>query len=78
RCDVEATQKALKQAYWCLCPHANRYIENSLPDVSLLSSMACTLTLGTDSLASNSELSIFREILALQAHFPQIALETLL
>lgn len=78
RSDVEATQKALKQAYWCLCPHANRYIENFLPDVSLLSSMACTLTLGTDSLASNSELSIFREILALQAHFPQIALETLL
>lgn len=78
RSDVEAIQKALKQAYWCLCPNANRYIENSLPDVSLLNSMACTLTLGTDSLASNAGLSILEEILVLQRHFPQIPLETLL
>lgn len=78
RGDVEAAQKALKQAYWCLCPNANLYIENSLPDVSLLSSMDCMLTLGTDSLASNAGLSILQEIMTLQTHFPQIPLEALL
>lgn len=78
RDDVSAAQKALHRPYWCLCPNANLYIENTLPDVGLLASENCTLTLGTDSLASNSGLSILEEIMTLQQSFPRIPQEVFL
>lgn len=78
RNDVEISRKALNHLYWCLCPNANLYIENTLPDAELLHVSGCALTLGTDSLASNAELSILQEIMTLQAHFPNISLEALL
>jgi len=55
--------------YWCLCPNANLYIENRLPDVNLLKQAGLKITLGTDSLASNDQLSIFSEMKTLQTHF---------
>jgi len=76
--DVYAAQKTLSKLYWCLCPNANLYIENTLPDVGLLNAGNCTLTLGTDSLASNSGLSILKEMMTLQAHFPQVPQEAFL
>ncbi|MCF8428968.1 MAG: amidohydrolase family protein, partial [Bacteroidia bacterium] len=60
--DIEIAKNKHQQLFWCLCPNANLYIENSLPNVSLLTDNNCTLTLGTDSLASNSQLSIIDEI----------------
>lgn len=55
--------------YWCLCPNANLYIENTLPDVEMLRSSGLRITLGTDSLASNGGLSIFAEMCTLQENF---------
>lgn len=55
--------------YWCLCPHANLYIENTLPDVNMLRGAAVKITLGTDSLASNERLSILSEMNLLQKRF---------
>lgn len=52
--------------YWCLCPNANLYIENRLPDIQLLKNAGLTITLGTDSLASNHQLSILEEMKTLQ------------
>ncbi|HUQ66474.1 MAG TPA: amidohydrolase family protein [Flavitalea sp.] len=59
----------LPQLYWCLCPNANLYINGYLPDVSLLKNFNCTLVIGTDSLASNTGLSILEELKTLQANF---------
>jgi len=47
---------------YCLCPSANAYIENRLPDVELFRQMNCHLVLGTDSYSSNWQLSIAAEI----------------
>ena len=55
--------------YWCLCPHANLYIENMLPDVDMLRAAGLRITLGTDSLASNDGLSILSEMNLLQKRF---------
>lgn len=55
--------------YWCLCPHANLYIENMLPDVNRLRAAGLRITLGTDSLASNDGLSILSEMNLLQERF---------
>jgi aminodeoxyfutalosine deaminase len=64
--------------YFVLCPLANLYIQNTLPPVNLLRQHGCTIALGTDSLASNHQLSIWAEVQALQAAFPEIPLAELL
>lgn len=76
--DVLLAKQALSKLYWCLCPQANLYIEQSLPDVDLLMQQECCLTLGTDSLASNEALSLMDEINALLDHFPKMTLENCL
>ena len=76
--DIEIAKQTHQQLFWCLCPNANLYIENSLPNVSLLTDNNCTLTLGTDSLASNSQLSIIDEINCLLQHQPTISVDVLL
>jgi cytosine/adenosine deaminase-related metal-dependent hydrolase len=64
--------------FWCLCPNANLYIENKLPPVELLLKHDCRVVLGTDSLASNHQLSIVAEMQTLRKHFPQLGWELLL
>ncbi len=64
--------------YWCLCPNANLYIENTIPDISLLTACTNNIVLGTDSLASNNTLSIWDELCTIQKHAPSITLETML
>lgn len=64
--DIDFSQSAHPNLYWCLCPNANLYIENRLPDVELLRDSGVTITLGTDSLASNHQLSILAEMKTLQ------------
>lgn len=63
--------------YWCLCPGSNRYIENSMPPVEILRRKGAEIVLGTDSLASNSSLSILDEMKILASHFPEVHLTEL-
>lgn len=76
--DIDFVQKYFSQAYWCLCSNANLYIENRLPDINLFRTNNCKITLGTDSLASNYQLSILEEIKTIQKHFPKIPLNELI
>jgi len=64
--------------FFCLCPHANQYITNRLPDVNMFVNNEMNLVLGTDSLASNDQLSIWQEIKLLQQHFPHISITEML
>ena len=64
--------------YWCLCPNANKYISNQLPDVDMFIKSSGSIVLGTDSLASNHQLSILDEIKTIRSAFPGISLETTL
>ena len=64
--------------YFCLCPNANLYISGQLPDVELLHRQGCRIVIGTDSLASNHQLSILEELKTLQRAFPGLSTSTLL
>lgn len=76
--DIDFAERYFKNLFWCLCPNANLYIEKRLPDVELFRKNGCKITLGTDSLASNHQLSIFEEIKTIQQHFPEVPLEELI
>ncbi len=47
---------------WVLCPRSNAYIEGARPPVELLRRKGVRLALGTDSLASNDDLSMVEEM----------------
>jgi aminodeoxyfutalosine deaminase len=64
--------------FFCLCPNANLYITNTLPDINMLIEQQCHIVLGTDSLASNHQLNILEEIKTLYQNFPDLKLETML
>lgn len=74
----QSTSNLQPPTYFCLCPNANLYITNCLPDLDLLISSDVNLVLGTDSLASNHQLSIWQEIITLKKHFPYLSTEALL
>jgi len=75
--DIDFAVRNHNDLYWCLCPRANLYIENTLPDVDLLMGENVKITLGTDSLASNNQLNILAEMRTLQEN-KQINFEALL
>jgi cytosine/adenosine deaminase-related metal-dependent hydrolase len=68
----------LPNLFFCLCPNANLYIGGQLPDVDLIRRSGHPIVIGTDSLASNHQLSILEEIKTLQQALPQIPTATLL
>lgn len=81
RAELEAIRAAgasMPELYWCLCPNANLHISGDLPDISLLHEYGAKMVIGTDSLASNRQLSVLAELQSLHRHFPAIPLTELL
>ncbi len=78
RSDVQAAQAWNANTFWASCPNANLYIENRLPDYSVFIDTEAKVTLGTDSLTSNWQLSIWEEIKTIQKYASYVPLETLL
>lgn len=66
--DVDFARQQHGFLFWCICAHANLYIENNLPDIEMLLNEDIKITLGTDSLASNPQLSILAEMQVIQEH----------
>ena len=63
---------------FCLCPNANLYIEDALPPVDLFLRNNLNVVIGTDSLASNHQLSVLEELKTINKNFPEIETGTLL
>lgn len=60
--DLLFAEALSKKNFWCFCPNANLYIENTLPDATIFLKNQCKIVIGTDSLASNKNLSMIDEI----------------
>ena len=71
--DIYFLKRFDHKIHWCFCPNANLYIENKLPKIELFINQGANLTLGTDSLASNSKLCILNEMRTLQQNFPALS-----
>jgi cytosine/adenosine deaminase-related metal-dependent hydrolase len=76
--DIKAVQATNTDAYWCLCPNANQYIENTMPPVQLLREQHVNIVVGTDSYASNWSLNMLDELKRIQLHNSQIPLAEML
>jgi len=76
--DLMFTRFHKNQVFWVLCPNSNLYIEDQLPENLIINRKGLQLCLGTDSLASNSSLSLIEEMKTVQARFPMIALDEII
>lgn len=64
--------------YWATCPNANLYIENRLPRYQYFLEAEAKMTIGTDSLTSNWQLSILEEMKTISRYQSYVPFTTLL
>lgn len=76
--DIKAAQAWSEKVYWATCPNANLYIENRLPDYSKFLRHESKMTIGTDSLTSNWQLSIWEEIKTIHKYCSYVPIENLI
>lgn len=76
--DVDAAKKVMKNVYWAICPLSNIFIHNALPPVDLMRRNGLAITVGTDSLSSNDDLDMVKELVCLHTNFPEVPMSELL
>jgi cytosine/adenosine deaminase-related metal-dependent hydrolase len=76
--EINAAMKWNSNVYWATCPNANLYIENRLPDYAAFLQTNAKVAIGTDSLTSNWQLSVWEEVKTIRRYQSFIPLETLL
>lgn len=76
--DILAAQEKGGEVYWGFCPNANLYIEDKLAAYAQFLKAGALCVVGTDSLASNHQLSIWAELQTIRQHAPDIPFATLL
>ncbi len=76
--DIAAANRWSKNVFWATCANANLYIENKLPDYQRFINSNAKMTIGTDSLTSNWQLSIIEEMKTIARFQSYIDFQTLL
>ena len=70
--DIDAAKKVMNNVYWAICPLSNIFIHNALPPIGLMRKNALDIAIGTDSLSSNDDLSMIKEIACIHENFPEV------
>ena len=76
--DIEAAHAWSANVFWATCPNANLYIENRLPNYQYFINAQARVTIGTDSLTSNWQLSILEEMKTIKRFQSYVPFETIL
>jgi len=76
--DIAAAKQWSPHIYFATCPNANLYIENRLPVYKDFIDAQVKMTIGTDSLTSNWQLSVLEEMKTIHKFQSAVDFETLL
>lgn len=76
--DIQAAHEWSKKVYWATCANANLYIESRLPDYQAFIDNGARMTIGTDSLTSNWQLSVLEEMKTIARYKSYVPFATLL
>ncbi len=76
--DIDAIKKVMHNPYFTICPLSNMFIHNALPPIELMRRNGLDIALGTDSLSSNDDLDIVKELVCLHENFGDVPMEELL
>ena len=75
--DIDAVKQTMNNAYFAICPLSNIFIHNALPPIALMRKNGLAIALGTDSLSSNDDLDVMKELVCLHENFPQVPMNEL-
>ena len=76
--DIKAAYEWSENCYWATCPNANLYIENKLPNYQKFINQKAKMTIGTDSIMSNWQLSVWEEVKTIKKYQSYVPLMSLL
>lgn len=76
--DIDAAKAVMVNPYFAICPLSNIFIHNALPPVELMRKNGLSIALGTDSLSSNDDLDIVKELVCLHGAFPDVPMGEML
>jgi cytosine/adenosine deaminase-related metal-dependent hydrolase len=76
--DIRAAQAWSDRVFWATCANANLYIENRLPNYQHFIDTGAVVTIGTDSLTSNWQLSVLEEMKTIARYQSGVSFQTLL
>lgn len=76
--DVDAAKAVMNNVYWAICPLSNIFIHNALPPVELMRQNALNITVGTDSLSSNDDLDMVKELFCIHDNFKEVPMGEIL
>ena len=76
--DIDAIRKVMPNAFFAICPLSNIFIHNALPPVELMRRNGLCIALGTDSLSSNDDLDIVKELVCLHETNPEVPMNEML
>ena len=70
--DIDAAKRVMNNVYWAVCPLSNIFIHNALPPIPLMRKNGLAITVGTDSLSSNDDLDVVKELACIHENFPEV------
>ena len=76
--DIDALKKVMKNPFFAICPLSNIFIHNALPPVELMRKNGLAIAVGTDSLSSNDDLDMVKELACLHEAFPEVPMSEML
>jgi cytosine/adenosine deaminase-related metal-dependent hydrolase len=76
--DIDAAKRVMNNVYWAVCPLSNIFIHNALPPIPLLRKNGLAITVGTDSLSSNDDLDMVKELVCIKQNFPEVPMNEIL
>ena len=76
--DIDAAKAVMKNVYWAVCPLSNIFIHNALPPIALMERNDLKVVVGTDSLSSNDDLDMVKELYCLHSNFPDVSMNKIL
>jgi cytosine/adenosine deaminase-related metal-dependent hydrolase len=76
--EIEMANRINANLFWCLCLNANKYITSEAPNLNNYTNDSLNVVIGTDSLASNHQLSVWEELKTISQLNNQIPFEQLI
>lgn len=70
--DIDVALRVFNNVFWAVCPLSNIFIHNALPPIPLMRRNGLQIAVGTDSLSSNDDLDMIKEILCLHTNYPEV------
>lgn len=76
--EIKEIHSFFEDPWFCLCPQSNKTITGTMPPAEDIRALTNKILIGTDSSASNPNISVWAEIVALKKAYPAIPLEEIL